>query len=279
MKFKIFPHYVVLHGGLGNQVFQYFHTCALAAQSGNTEIRLITDFLARYSSPRNIELLPLIESRLSDRLRLSNTDSLLRMRIPKVLKRVTGQELVVSIPSYGVIVDGYFQELKHFKNFPADVLAAELNLWRRMLTERLSLHTPGRGRITHIRLGDFFNDREAARSFATRQLSAISGPTDLVTDQEDVLADELGKLNLPHPVNLLPSASMSAWDLMALLCRYEFISTNGSTLAFWAAVLRGAKFQSSNLEHMGIWQLLMHAESGHDGVLGFKVKPESVLMG
>lgn len=261
MKLKNSPHYVVLHGGLGNQLFQYFHACALAAQSGNTEIRLITDFLARYSSPRNIELLPLIESRLSKRLRLSNTDSLLRMRIPKVLKRVTGREPVVSIPGYGVIVDGYFQEIQHYKNCPADVLAAELALWRSALTKQLSLSSLGRGQITHIRLGDFFNDQEAARSFAARQLSAISGPTDLVTDQEDVLADELAKLNMVHPVRLLPSADMSAWDLMALMCRYETISTNGSTLAFWAAVIRGAQLKSTNEEHVAIWHLLLQAGS------------------
>lgn len=253
---KKLPHYVVLHGGLGNQLFQYFHTCALAAQSRNAEIRLITNFLARYSSPRNIELLPFIESRLSDRLSLSNADALLRMRIPKLLKRITGRELVVSIPGYGVIVDGYFQEFGHFKSCPANVLAAELTQWRRTLAERLSLDTPGKGRITHIRLCDFFNDREAARSFAARQLSAISGPTDLVTDQEDVLADELAKRDLAHPVRLLPSADMSAWDLMALMCRYEAISTNGSTLAFWAAVIRGAQFHSTNQEHVAIWRLL-----------------------
>jgi hypothetical protein len=259
MKLKNYPHYVVLHGGLGNQLFQYFHTCVLAAQSENAEIRLITDFLARYSSPRNIELLPLIELRLSDRLGLSNTGSLLRMRIPKVLKRVTGRELVVSIPGYGVIVDGYFQEIQHYKNCPAEVLAEELAVCRRTLTKRLSLDTPGKGRITHIRLGDFFDDRGAARSFASRQLLAITGPTDLVTDQEDVMADELAKLDLAHPVRLLPSADMPAWDLMALMCRYEVISTNGSTLAFWAAVIRGAELHSANQEHVAIWRLLGQA--------------------
>lgn len=252
----------VIHGGLGNQLFQYFFASIRTSQSPSSAMRLVTDFLGRYSSPRNIELLPLIESRLSDRLSLSNADALLRMRIPKLLKRITRQELVVSIPGYGVIVDGYFQELQHYKNCPADVLAAELALWRSALTERLSLETRGRGQITHIRLGDFFNDREAARSFAARQLSAISGPTDLVTDQEDVLANELAKLDLAHPVRLLPSADMSAWDLMALMCRYEAISTNGSTLAFWAAVIRGAQLQSTNQEHVAIWRLLLQAGGG-----------------
>lgn len=253
---------VALHGGLGNQLFQYFFASIKAGQQAPADIRLITDFLGRYSSPRSVELHPLIGPRLSNGVRLSTAGLLLRARLPKVLKRITGQEVALPLPVYGTIVDGYFQELQHYKNCPADVLAAELALWRRTLAERLSLNTLGRGRITHIRLGDFFNDREAAQSFAARQLSAISGPTDLVTDQEDVLADELAKLDLAHPVRLLPSADMSAWDLMALMCRYEAISTNGSTLAFWAAVIRGAQLQSTNQEHVAIWRLLLQAGGG-----------------
>lgn len=252
-------HVAVLHGGLGNQLFQYFYARLIFFQREGTELRLISDFLEHYRSPRSVELLPLIESDLTDRLSICSADGLLRLRIPKLLKRITGQEFVVSIPGYGVIVDGYFQELQHFKNFPAEVLAEELSLWRGTLSKRLSLDTLGRGRITHIRLGDFFNDHEAARSFAAQQLSAISGPTDLVTDQEDVLASELSKLDLAHPVRLLSSADMSAWDLMALMCRYESISTNGSTLVFWAAVIRGAQLHSTNQEHVAIWRLLIQA--------------------
>lgn len=250
---------VVLHGGLGNQLFQYFFARIRISRSHSNTIRLVTDLLVRYNSPRNIELLPLIESCPSDGLSLSNADTLLRMRIPKIVKRIIGWELVVPIPGYGLIVDGYFQELKYFNNCPVGVLSSELNLWRRTLTELLTLNTPAKGRITHIRLGDFFCDREVARSFAAQQLSAISGPTDLVTDQEDVIADELAKMDLTHPVRLLPSADLSAWELMALMCRYESISTNGSTLAFWAAVIRGARFHSTNREHVAIWRLLGQA--------------------
>ena len=254
---KIFK--VVLHGGLGNQLFQYFFASIEAGKQAPADICLITDFLGRYSSPRSVELHPLIEPRLSEGVRLSAAGLLLRARLPKVLKRITGREMALPIPGYGTIVDGYFQELAHYRDCPPSVMAAVLAQWRSPLKGRLALDIPAVGRITHIRLGDFFNNPETARAFAARQLSAISGPTDLVTDQDDVLADELAKLDLSHHVRLLPSADMSAWDLMALMCRYESISTNGSTLAFWAAVIRGAQLHSTNQEHVAIWRLLGQA--------------------
>jgi hypothetical protein len=250
---------VALHGGLGNQLFQYFFASIKAGQQAPADIHLITDFLGLYSSPRSVELHPLIEPRLSAGVRLSTAGLLPRARLPKVLKRITGREMALPIPGYGTIVDGYFQELAHYRTCPPPVMAEVLAQWRSPLRERLSLDIPGSGQLTHIRLGDFFNNPVTAREFAMRQLSAISGPTDLVTDQEDVLADELAKLNLSDHVRLLPSADMSAWDLIALMCRYESISTNGSTLAFWAAVLRGAQLHTTNNEHVAIWRLLGQA--------------------
>lgn len=250
---------VALHGGLGNQLFQYFFASIKAGQQAQADIRLITDFLGHYSSPRSVELHPLIEPGLSEGVRLSTAGLLLRARLPKVLMRITGREMALPIPGYGTIVDGYFQELAHYRDCPPSVMSKVLAQWRSPLKERLALDIPGAGQITHIRLGDFFNNPEMAHTFAVRQLSAISGPTDLVTDQEEVLAEELAKLDLVHHVRLLPSANMSAWDLMALMCRYKSISTNGSTLAFWAAVFRRAQFHSTNQEHVAIWQLLGQA--------------------
>jgi hypothetical protein len=47
---------------------------------------------------------------------------------------------------------------------------------------------------------------------------------------------------------------MNAWDLMRLFSRYGLIETNGSSLAFWAAILSGAQFKSSNRDHMALWR-------------------------
>lgn len=250
---------VVLHGGLGNQLFQYFYASIKSGQQAPADICLITDFLERYISPRIFELHPLIESRLPESVRISTANLLLRARLPKLIKWITGREIALLIPGYGTIVDGYFQKLADYRDCPPSVMAAVLDQWRSILKEQLALDFSCTGQITHIRVGDFFNNTETARTFVARQLSAISSPTDLVTDQEDLLADELSKVHLAHPVRLLPSADMSAWDLMALLCRYEFISTNGSTLAFWASVIRGAQLHSTNQEHAAIWRLLVQA--------------------
>jgi hypothetical protein len=257
MKFSYTQHIVVLHGGLGNQLFQYFRARTTTVKNKTAQIFLISDFLGRYSSPREIELTPLIELGASDQPRFCESNILLKLRLSKLIKRITGREFTLFVPGYGVIMDGYFQELRHYQKCPPSVLAAVLTEWRQILSKRLALSEPRSGRITHIRLGDFFNDDETARSFAVKQLSAICEPSDLVTDREDMLTEELAKLKLSHPVQLLPSAHMSAWDLMALMCRYETISTNGSTLAFWSAVIGGAQLHTTNREHVHIWRHLI----------------------
>ena len=250
---------IVIHGGLGNQLFQYFIGRLHSRCASTSQLEIVIDFLGKYSSPRDLELLPLVDSELGAGAQLRTSDLILKARLPKVIKRLTGREILLPIYGYGTLVDGYFQRIRHYKNYPPSLVGAEIALWRSTLVDYLSLNTEIKGFITHIRLGDFFNDREAARAFAVQQLSAINAPTDLITDQEDVLSEELAKLKIPHPVRLLPTAHMTAWELMALLCRYESISTNGSTLAFWAAVIRGAQFQSTNKEHVARWHQLTEA--------------------
>jgi hypothetical protein len=47
-------------------------------------------------------------------------------------------------------------------------------------------------------------------------------------------------------------------EVFALFSTYECIETNGSSLAFWAAVLTQSQFRSSNEEHVNVWKYLMH---------------------
>lgn len=250
---------IILHGGLGNQLFQYFIGRLQSRCADNTKVRIVSDFLGRYGSPRDFELLPLVASELGAGVQLKISDFILKARLPKVIRRMTGKEMLLPIYGYGTLVDGYFQEISHYQCYLTSSVGAELNLWRNILMDYLTLDADVSGLVTHIRLGDFFNDREAARSFAVKQLSAINASTDLITDQEDVLTEELAKMKIPHSVRLLPTAHMTAWDLMKLMCRYESISTNGSTLAFWSAVIRGVNFESTNNHHESLFHLFTQA--------------------
>ncbi len=250
----------VLHGGLGNQLFQYFYARISSDPIDRKALHLTTSFLGDYSSPRAVELLPLISKHQQPDSIVSDPGILIRLRLPKLIRKVTGQEYRLQIPGFGMILDGYFQEFDQYCNISRTRLSSELALWRSMLAVILRLDLPAAGRLIHIRLGDFFSDRVAARNFATQQLLTIGEPADLVTDQEDVLLEALDDLKVIHPVQLVTSKEMSAWELMAFMCRYETISTNGSTLAFWATVMRRARLMSTNPDHMKIWQLTMAAD-------------------
>jgi len=47
---------------------------------------------------------------------------------------------------------------------------------------------------------------------------------------------------------------------------FRRIDTNGSSLAFWAAVLAQSQFRSSNAEHVNVWQYIMANSPGYLGL-------------
>ncbi len=249
--------YVVLHGGLGNQLFQYFYSRLALDAFQLTSLCVVSDFLRDYDAPREIELEPLIESTQAGAVFYSTPSALLRMRLPKVLNKLTGLETPLVIPAFGVIVDGYFQKFNHYRNVSEVKIASELAIWRKALRSRLSLDQLQQGRLLHIRLGDFFHDLDLARTFTAERLAAIRSPTDVITDQEELVIGVLRDLQVSAPVRVVSTSNMPAWDLMQLMCRYESISTNGSTLAYWASVLCRAELLSTNPEHMKIWRRTM----------------------
>lgn len=250
------PIVVVLHGGLGNQLFQYFFATLLSAAPPQARIQLVTGLLSRYQSARDFELRPLVDHlgpRVGSRARAG---PLLRLRIPKLLGRLTSSEVVVRLPWYGTLVDGYFQESRQYERFDADVVATTLADWRRTLAAEGRLAPKQRERLTHIRLADFMRTSAEAASFAADRLAAIGSPSDVVTDQEDLVGAQLRQPRLRTCCTLVPTGSMSAWELLLLFSRYRRISTNGSTLAFWAAILSDAQLETTNMEHMKIWGML-----------------------
>jgi hypothetical protein len=255
---KIYPTVrVVLHGGLGNQLFQFFIATALAIDSKASVLKVIPGLLGQYDTSRGLEIQNLInEANTPPQFFLSKLDLLTRCRFPKIAKRIFAWESVFRIPGYGVLLDGYFQELRFFKQYNFDQLASILKCWRSTLAKQGLLLPPQRSKVMHIRLGDFFKSPTAARQFVRDRLIQSSGATDLVTDQEDLVAEVLAKLQLSVDVKLRVTAGTSAWNLFAILSSYKNIETNGSSLALWAAVLSPAEFQSSNLGHMEIWRFL-----------------------
>lgn len=248
---------VVLHGGLGNQLFQYFIGHLEAKYFATPSLLLNTHALGNYSAAREFELAPLV-ALPSDtpQVTVHANDLMARLRIPKFLHRLTKWEMVLGCPLYGRLVDGYFQHRRDFQRYPPAMLHTLRSDWRRALLMKDLLCAPDRLRITHIRLGDFFQSSEEARHFARGHLLNLSGTSDLVTDQEDLVQLVLEELHISNRLRIVSSKSMDAWSLLRLFSQYGHIETNGSSLAFWAATLAGSRFTSSNPEHQAIHALV-----------------------
>ncbi|HXF93575.1 MAG TPA: hypothetical protein VNK46_12515 [Nitrospiraceae bacterium] len=246
---------------MGNQLFQYFIAQAEAASRRSIKLFLIPYALTRYSTVRSLEIMNLIDTASSaPRVLVQPADLLARLRLPKIAKKLTGKEWIMCLPGYGTLLDGYFQEFRFFQSYDAAQLSMVLSDWRKMLAAQGLLRFSELPQITHVRLGDFFKSRPEAWQFAHERIATLDGSTDLITDQEDIVAEVLTQISLPFEVQLRRTIGFSPWKIFQLLTRYKRIVTNGSSLAFWAAVLARADFSTSNLEHMKIWKYLVSVQ-------------------
>ena len=249
------PVRVTLHGGLGNQLFQLIRGIAETRRLGSSELRLYPDLLSRYARQQVIEVSNLLELHRPIRVLLCPIDRLASLRLPKIAARLSRKERAIRIPGYGTLLDGYFQTLEQYQDLDCGQLRSTLDRWRQFLVAEGILGSQNLPAVTHIRLGDFFRDKSTAWQFARYQLRRIARETALVTDDEETVGDLLRRWQLPFSVSLRSTRGLSAWKLLSILSQYKMIQTNGSTLAFWAAVLSRAHFESSNLEHVALWRL------------------------
>lgn len=246
---------VVLHGGLGNQLFQYFKA-ALYANDTDGALVVTADLLGRYKAAHTLELLPLLKLEMENgRPSIAPVNRLCQLRLPKIIARLFGKEVVVVFPFFGAVVDGYFQT-------PLDYVMHQRVAWQTLLQRwRLALDLSDVSatrlkKITHIRLSDFFHSEKEALLHAEAQLRSLKEETDIVTDQEELVSAAIKSVALPFTVRLVPSRGFTGWEVFRLFARYDRISTNGSTLAFWAAVLARVEFTSTNKDHEELWHLL-----------------------
>jgi hypothetical protein len=246
---------LVLHGGLGNQLFQYFLAKALKFKHPQYTIFIVDDFLSKYDVARSFELSNIVKS---EDFQYSHASWIVRLRLPKVISRILGdREFALCLPCYGYIVDGYYQSVESYEGFPEYCIANTIASMRSAVIERNILLKPLNPKIRHLRLTDFFRNTEEARSYVKQCLAEINSDIDFVTDQEDLLLEELRNFKSPFKVNLVPTGHMKAWDLVTLMSSYREIVTNGSTLPMWVAILAKTELITSNKNHSNLWSKLV----------------------
>ena len=241
---------VILHGGLGNQLFQYFKACLEKERLPNSRVSLVGALLQRYGTARELELQPLVQGNSGgDVVHIQDISSLERIRLPKLLARLSKREFVLHFPGGRTVVDGYFQWPGSFAPYSSQAMLAVLLRWQDTLKRQGLLKPVQQGFLAHVRLGDFFHSREQARRFAVDYLAGLSSPAHLVTDQEDIVREALDAHPPAFDVKVLDTGQLDAWQLLSLMSEYRHIKTNGSSLAFWASALAQQGFNSSNADH------------------------------
>jgi hypothetical protein len=246
---------VVLHGGLGNQLFQYLLAKILFVKHPQYEIKMVDNFLSKYNVVRNFELSNILNS---CEIHSYKADWLIRLRLPKIIGRLSSSgESVMRIPFYGYIVDGYYQSVDNYLTFSDDSIASAIASIRAAVIERDILTQPLKNKVRHLRLTDFFESVHEARAYVRKCLTEVDSDLDFVTDQEDLLLDELKHFKSHFKVNLIPTSHMHAWDLVTLMSSYKQIVTNGSTLPMWAAILAKTELITSNKNHFALWSKLV----------------------
>jgi hypothetical protein len=243
------PLRVVLHGGLGNQLFQYFKARVVSANGEPRRIALYRDLLARYTTARDFELETLLHAEALPFVTVRQIDRLSRLRIPKLLYRLTRREWIPALPGFGAVLDGYFQFDRSFAVHDDRAMQQVLEAWRAALGGAGRLPKQARERLMHIRLGDFFESPAATRAYAAQRIAAVPDDCDVVTDQEALLDHVIQAEGRRGSLRVIGSSSWDAWNLLGWMAGYRSVTTNGSTLAFWAAALGGATLISTNQAH------------------------------
>lgn len=233
--------YAVLrtHGGLGNQLFQILYG-RLFADAQHCELREVHDHRYRHQFRRApvpaISMPPSVwQSAIS------------ATRFPKILQRALG---CAEAPwrFLGVwFLDGYFQHEAQFRSFSDESISRQLEL----LALELGIESAHEeAHLVHLRLGDFFGDRGAAKRHVIDRFGSIPFGAHIMTNDEALLADpEISELMNARQAHLVSTRDFSAEDVLRTLARYRQIDANDSTLTFWAHVLAGTnvKFRDTRL--------------------------------
>lgn len=217
------------HGGLGNQLFQ-----VLAARLWARELR--TEWVEFFDDHYGHRLQRSGELGSAPGVGSWQQRVISSSRLPKVLYRLKlrGTEMATLLGD--LYLDGYFQKVSDFARFSDAQVGAELQALRR----ELKVGRDGRrsGVLYHLRLGDFFPTRDAARAHALETIGGLQEGSTIITNQEDILREgPVQERLLSKRCVLLGTAGSSSEELLRLMSRYERIVTNNSTLAFWASVL------------------------------------------
>jgi len=237
------------HGGLGNQIFQILFGRLLANSIGGS-LEIIHD--SKYY--HNFQLAPQFYD-------LSNRSNLLSLtvsflRLPKLIYKFLKINLDYVKLHNTYYCDSYFQNQLSFANFELIDIKKELIYLKSILG--LNVESP-LGTLVHLRLGDFFLNKELALEHAIKRISDCPIGADIITNDNSIINNkEIYDLINNKKCRFISTQEFQPLQVLQTMCKYSEIDANESTLVFWASVFTGAKveFTSNNLHSL---QLLLRS--------------------
>lgn len=234
------------HGGLGNQLFQIFYALNIKQKLGASAVYIhhSKDF---YTHRFSLEIEPIL---VGFERPIGLVKKIMQCRLPKILEKVGVNSGVIKLRN-NIFLDGYFQEPDLYMIFEKEILNNSLAIIRQALDVDKLKHKKS---LLHIRLGDFFSDENAKLEMAASLLEAAEIGQHVITNEEHLICQEWAKsLFLDKSLSLIETENTTGRELLKIFSDYEHITSNNSTLAFWAVLLSGGKL---NINHPDLIQIL-----------------------
>lgn len=233
--------HVILHGGFGNQLFQYLKAKLEQKKNLNSILYLHTSCLKNYKVARAFEL----DSVISNKdILVSQKKWFCRFRFLKLINRFLNQEIIFQFSSNVIVIDGYYQHLESYSKYTEkeilDVIH-EISLKFQPNVKKIK-----KDRIIHLRLTDFFLDSESAYSYVITYLNEINSKSEIITDDDSLINKAIRYLGKEELLTIVKTSDLSPHKLIHLFSNYQSIYSNGSSLAFWASVINKSNLYTTD---------------------------------
>lgn len=225
------------HGGLGNQLFQTFYALNIAEKTGKN---IFLNHLAYYKHGFDLQLpINLLDIREPSTMQYL----LMHTRLAKVSEKFKFSFGEIKLLNH-IMLDGYFQDPDIYSEFSAKTYKKSINKLRCALN---ITSMQGSADLLHMRLGDFFKNEEQKVKQIEKSLQGAVLGQHVITNEEDLLLSEHFKPVMDKKkLTVIKTGNHSGIELLRLFANYRKITSNGSTLALWAAILSGANLEINN---------------------------------
>lgn len=226
--------YIRTHGGLGNQLYQVNYALLLR---NRLEAKLFLwhddNYYHKFKLANCFHWIS----------QLDYVPIILKTRFVKLLNKICMYCSIESLRIGSFIyLDGYFHKSKIYASFSKFEKQCVLYQFRNEMEISDSWKEEP---LLHLRMGDFFKNEAVKIKVIDKMLSAL-GSSDIihcVTNEERLVCERLKFKKCD--VHLVKTAGLSSLELLRLMSSYKSITSNGSTLATWAAILGKSRLTST----------------------------------